>query len=107
MSARDIDEALERVQRLREQLLTDVEAPDRAGRLALVFEFEARLWSQLFDLSAQRLIWRAALAAEALARQHARIWRQCAVGEMAERRTPTPVPAASEAEMGGGCDVAA
>jgi hypothetical protein len=71
-----LDEALERVLRLREQLLADVYAPERAARLALVFESEARAWSQLFELTSLRPVWRAALAAEALARQNAQIWRQ-------------------------------
>ena len=41
---------------------------DRAARLAEVFELEARAWSQLYELSTLRLVWRAALAAEAGAR---------------------------------------
>lgn len=71
-----LDEAVERVTRRREQLLTDVEAPDRATRLAQLFESEARLWSQLFDFSSLRLVCRAALAAEALARHNTRVWRR-------------------------------
>ncbi len=40
-----MDEAVERVVRLRVRLLADVNAPGRAERLALVFESEARVWS--------------------------------------------------------------
>jgi len=36
--AQHLDEALERVVRLRERLLAEVDAPGRAERLALVFE---------------------------------------------------------------------
>lgn len=76
MSVREIDEAVERVTRLCEQLLREVEAPQRAERLALLFESEAQLWSQLYDRTSLRLVWRAALAAEARARHNARVWRE-------------------------------
>jgi hypothetical protein len=90
-----LDEAVERVQRLRERLLADVEAWDRAGRLAVVFECEARLWSQLFVLCPRRLVCRAALAAEVFARQQARDWRQCAAGDTSQRPAPVPVAVAA------------
>lgn len=85
MSARisHLDDALERVSRLREQLLADVDAPHRAERIAVLFESEARVWSQLFDLARTRLVWRAALAAEARARAEAHIWWRRAVAETA------------------------
>jgi hypothetical protein len=79
-----LDEALERVTRLRDELLADVDAPFRSDRLAAVFESEARAWSQLYELSTRRLVWMAALAAEARARlQQARQWRRRAVDEAA------------------------
>ncbi|MGI8797833.1 MAG: hypothetical protein ACR2GE_00825 [Pseudonocardia sp.] len=70
-----IDTALEQVQRAREQLITDVSAAHRESRVARLYEIEAGIWSRLFELSRCRLHWRAALAAEALARQHAQRWR--------------------------------
>lgn len=78
-----LDEALERVVRLREQLLTDPFAEARAERLALLFESEARAWSQLYELTRLRPVWRAALAAELLARQQAARWRERAAVERA------------------------
>ena len=54
---------------------------DRAARLAAVFESEARAWSQVYELSSLRLVWRAALAAEAGARANAALWaRRAAAG---------------------------
>lgn len=80
-----LDEALERVLRLREQLLADPFAEARAERLALLFESEARAWSQLFELTRLRPVWRAALAAELVARQQAARWRERAEVERAMR----------------------
>ena len=84
-----LDEALERVVRLRERLLAESEAPGRAERLALLFESEARAWSQVFELSSDRLVWRAALAAELVARQQARAWRRRAAAQGAAPVRPT------------------
>lgn len=72
---RHLDEAVERVIRQREQLLADPYATDRAARLALLFESEAQAWSQLFELTSLRLVWRAALVAELVARRNAADWR--------------------------------
>lgn len=80
-----LDEALERVVRLREQLLADPYAEARAERLALLFESEARAWSQLFELTHVRAVWRAALVAELVARQRAARWRERAAVERAMR----------------------
>lgn len=103
MSAGEIDEAVERVTRLCEQLLRESEAPQRAERLALLFESEARLWSQLYDLTSLRLVWRAALAAEALARHNARVWR-----ERSKNAPTSPVETAQpDVVETGGCHVAA
>lgn len=70
-----LDARLERVTWLRERLARDVDAVNRAQRIALLCDAEARLWSQVFELSPYRLVWRAALRAEALARREARIWQ--------------------------------
>ena len=85
-----LDEALERVARLQERLLADVDTPQRSERLALVFASEARLWSQLFELCSERLTWRAALAAEARARSAAHVWGRRAVTESALPRAVSP-----------------
>ena len=76
-----LDEAVERLSRVRDALLADVFAVNRAARLAAVFESEARAWSQLYELSSLRLVWRAALAAEAGARANAALWAARAVEE--------------------------
>jgi hypothetical protein len=76
-----LDEVLVRVTRVRDELLADPHAVDRAARLAVVFESEARVWSQLYELTSVRLVWRAALAAEAGARVNAASWaRRAAAG---------------------------
>jgi hypothetical protein len=86
-------------------------APDRASRLAPVFEAEARAWSQRYELSSLRLVWRAALAAEAGARANAALWAQRAiesralvlVEDWAARRVgaPRPVALTSDVPAGG------
>jgi hypothetical protein len=78
-----LDQAVDRIAALRDQLLADECAPDRAARLAVVFESEARAWSQVFELSRLRLVWRAALAAEAGARANAALWAARAAEERA------------------------
>jgi hypothetical protein len=76
-----LDEVVSRLAVMRDELLADEFAPDRAARLAAVFDAEARAWSQLFELSSLRLVWRAALAAEAGARINSAMWARRAVGE--------------------------
>jgi hypothetical protein len=78
-----LDEVVQRLAMLRDGLLSDRCAPDRAGRLAVVFEAEARAWSQVYELSSLRLVWRAALAAEAGARANAALWAERAERERA------------------------
>jgi hypothetical protein len=78
-----LDQAVERLATLRDELLADPYAVDRAARLAAVFESEARAWSQVYELSSLRLVWRAALAAEAGARVNAAVWARRAVRERA------------------------
>jgi len=78
-----LDQAVERLATVRDELLADPYAVDRAARLAAVFESEARAWSQVYELSSLRLIWRAALAAEAGARANAAMWPRRALHEHA------------------------
>jgi hypothetical protein len=80
-----LDEVLARVTRQRDELLADRAAADRAARLAVIFANEARAWSQLYELSSLRLVWRAALAAEAGARANAQRWARRAAAEVAPR----------------------
>jgi hypothetical protein len=87
-----LDLAVDRLTSLRDELLADVFAPDRAARLAAVFDAEAEAWSQVFELSSLRLVWRAALAAEAGARANAALWAR-----RAARERPAWVPAESRA----------
>jgi hypothetical protein len=81
--ARNIDDALDRVGRTRERLLADRAVAGRAERLAMSFESEARAWSQLYELAEERIVWRAALAAELAARRQAVLWWRLAVEEAA------------------------
>ena len=76
-----LDQAVERLATMRDELLADPYAVDRAARLAAVFESEARAWSQVYELSSRRLSWRAALAAEAGARANASVWAHRAARE--------------------------
>ncbi|MDT0348141.1 hypothetical protein [Pseudonocardia charpentierae] len=71
-----LDDVLVRVTQERDELLADPNAVNRSTRLASVFESEAETWSQLYELSSIRLVWRAALAAEAGARANARRWAE-------------------------------
>jgi hypothetical protein len=106
-----LDEVVDRLAILRDELLGDEFAVDRAARLAAVFESEARAWSQLYELSSLRLVWRAALAAEAGARANSALWAQRAVqekqtggalvGSWAPGRVGAPRPAALT-NVGGG-----
>jgi hypothetical protein len=84
-----LDEVLQRLTQLRDELLINPAAPNREARLAAVFECEARLWSQFYELTSLRLVWRAALAAEAGARINAALW--------AGRPTATAVAASQPA----------
>jgi len=78
-----LDGVVSRLASERDELLADESAPDRASRLAAVFEAEAEAWSQLFELPTLRLVWRAALAAEAGARANAALWARRAAAEPA------------------------
>ena len=99
-----LDHAVQRLAVMRDELLADEAAPNRSARLAVVFASEARAWSQVFELSSLRLVWRAALAAEAGARANSALWAQRAVqekqtggalvGSWAPGRVGAPRPAA-------------
>lgn len=78
-----LDEVMDRLAVLRDELLANELAPDRSARLAAVFASEAEVWSQLFELASLRLVWRAALAAEAGARANAARWACRAIEEQA------------------------
>ncbi len=107
-----LDEVVSRLASIRDELLADEFAPDRAARLTAVFESEARAWSQLFELSSLRLVWRAALAAEAGAGANAAKWAARAAQEeraggmpvesWAAGRVDVPRPAALTTSSGGG-----
>jgi len=92
-----LDEVLMRVTQERDALLAAPRAVNRSSRLAALFEVEAQTWSQLFELSSLRLIWRAALAAEAGARANAALWARRAA---AERAGWTPVESWAAGRVG-------
>lgn len=70
-----LNSVLDMVTRKRERLMTEHPSAGRAENLAGLYELEARVWATLFEHSRTRVQWRAALAAEAYARQLARLWR--------------------------------
>jgi hypothetical protein len=78
-----LDGVVQRLAGLRDELLAEECAPDREARLAVVFESEAEAWSQLYELAGLRLVWRAALAAEAGARANAALWARRAARKRA------------------------
>jgi hypothetical protein len=108
-----LDQVLERATDARNALLADLSAPNRAARLSATFALEAQVWSQVFELSSLRLVWRAALAAEAGARANAVLWSaraareragvvpalSCAAGRMG---APRPVALSTSGVRGGG-----
>lgn len=65
-----LDIGLEQLLRTRERLVAGRAWVGRDAEVARAYELEAQLWSVLFERTQDRLIWRAALAAEA----HARFW---------------------------------
>jgi hypothetical protein len=81
-----LDEVLDRLWRLRDELLVNPTVSDRATRLVAVFESEAQTWSQLYELSNLRLVWRSALAAQAGAHANAALWAWRAAAETAGER---------------------
>lgn len=87
--AAHLDEALERVLRLRDQLLTNPDAEDRSARLAVVFESEARAWSQIFEAARSRVVCRAALGAAEFARANARAWARRAAADTSQGTAST------------------
>jgi hypothetical protein len=90
-----LDQVVGRLVVLRDELLADTTAPDRAARLAVVFACEAEAWSQVYEISHLRLVWRAALAAEAGARANAALWAARTARERAARERAGWVPATS------------
>lgn len=69
-----IDEAVGRSRRELERVLREPACAARALRIAELYATEADAWSQLFELTTVRPVWRAALVAEVVARQQARRW---------------------------------
>jgi len=76
-----LDALLEQLQRRREHVLRTAPGATRAGRMAELYEQEARVWSLLFERSETRIQWRAALSAEAHARSCGRAWRARAAAD--------------------------
>jgi hypothetical protein len=75
-SSTGLDAAMDVVLRRREVLLGQVRSPEQAKALADLYRLEARLWSEVYEETTNRLFWRAALSAEAFARLQATTWRR-------------------------------
>jgi hypothetical protein len=71
-----IEAELDQLYRDREHLLRATPSPARSHLIADMFDQEAWLWSTLFETTRSRLMWRAALVAQAHARASARSWRR-------------------------------
>lgn len=80
--AAELDLALEQLRRAREHVATWPPSWHRDDEVAHSYELEARLWSVLFEQTENRLVWRAALAAEAHARFCAGYWRERAADRL-------------------------
>ncbi len=93
-----IDVALDQLLRKRERLLAAAPCPERSIKIAALYRQEASLWSALFEHARLRVHWRAALAAEAHARQLARGWRRRAIAEA--RGIPAPQGVGGGVEVG-------
>jgi hypothetical protein len=93
-----LDETVERSRRELERLLREPACPARAIRISELYATEADAWSQLFELTTVRPVWRAALVAEVVARQEARRWRTRAA-ELSDLTCSAPL---SELVVSGG-----
>ncbi len=93
-----IDLALDQLLRRRERLLAAAPCSERSIKLAALYQYEASLWSALFEHARLRVHWRAALTAEAHARQLARGWRRRAIAEA--RGIPVPPGVGGGVEVG-------
>ena len=71
-----IDAVLDQLQSGREYAMARLVGPERAVRMATLYELEARCWASLFECTRTRVYWRAALAAEVGAHRLARHWRR-------------------------------
>ena len=78
-----VDAELDGLQREREQVMASAPGRERSQRMAELYELEAGWWSVLFEHARARVHWRAALAAEAHAKQCAQHWRRRAAAEAA------------------------
>jgi hypothetical protein len=76
-----IETELDELYRDREHLLRATPCPARSHLIADMFDQEAWLWSTLFETTRSRLMWRAALVAQAHARASARSWRRHAASQ--------------------------
>lgn len=93
-SIRDrVDAELDRLQHEREQTMASGPGPERSQRMAELYELEAGWWSVLFEHTRARVHWRAALAAEAYAKQCARYWRHLAAAEAGQQHSSAPLEA--------------
>jgi hypothetical protein len=73
-----IDDALDAIQRAREQVIAQPPSAERSWQLAEAAAAEASWWEALSENSRTRVHWRAALAAREHAQHTAHLWRQSA-----------------------------
>jgi predicted DNA-binding ribbon-helix-helix protein len=76
-----LDCALDVLIRRREVLLRHDPSVRQAAGMADLYRLEAQLWASVYETAADRLVWRAGLAAEVHARQCAALWWRRAMGE--------------------------
>ena len=80
-AAAQLNDTLDALTRGREGLLRQAPGVERAANMAELYRIEAALWASLHESATDRLLWRAALAAEAHARQCAATWWRRAIAE--------------------------
>src|SRR5882757_3826319 len=76
-----LNDTLDALTRRREALLRQAPGMERAANMADLYRIEAALWASLYESATDRLLWRAALAAEVHARQCAATWWRRAIAQ--------------------------
>jgi hypothetical protein len=85
-----VDAALDRIQRAREQVTARPPSAENSQRLAELADAEASWWETLSEHSRVRVHWRAALAARERAQRVARGWRRRAAWQRTSEPRPRP-----------------
>jgi hypothetical protein len=80
-AAAQLNDTLDALTRRREAVLRQASGVERAANMADLYRIEAALWASVYESATDRLLWRAALAAEAHARHSAATWWRRAIAQ--------------------------